>query len=82
MNSKSRLAAIATVAAIPVATPALAVAQGLQTGTAENREQLHRYGSSSPGYVPYYSPWAYGLGANAEVPGSPSVAQPYGYGWQ
>jgi len=68
MNSKSRLAAIAIMAAVGVAMPALAFAQ-LQTGTAANRAQLYGYGSAPSQFVPYYGPQA-GLGAHAEVPGS------------
>jgi hypothetical protein len=72
MNSKSKLAAIAIVAAVGVATPTLAFAQ-LQTGTAANREQLYGYGSSPSRFVPYYADRANGLGAYAEVPGSAFV---------
>lgn len=68
MNSKSRLAAIAIMAAVGVAMPALAFAQ-LQTGTAANREQLYGNGSAPSQFVPYYGRQA-GLGAHAEVPGS------------
>jgi hypothetical protein len=73
MNSKSKLAAIALVAAVGVATPALAFAQALQTGSAANREQL--YGSSPGQFVSYgrQADRANGLGAYARVPGSASV---------
>ena len=76
MNSKSKLAAIALVAAVGMATPALAFAQALQTGTAANRAQL--YGSSPNQFVPYgrYAYRTNGLGAHAEVPSSASVTQP------
>ena len=84
MNSKSRLAAIAIMAAVGVAMPALAFAQ-LQTGTAANREQLYGYGSSPSRFVvPYYADRANGLGAYAEVPGSAFVtrARPGGHFWR
>jgi hypothetical protein len=76
VNSKSRLAAIALVAAVGVATPAFAFAQAVQTGTAANRAQL--YGSSPSQFVSYgqYAYRANGLGAHAEVPSSASVTQP------
>lgn len=64
--NKSKLAAIAVVAAVSVAAPALAFAQALQTGTAANREQIYGYGSAPNEFVPYYRN---GLGAFAEVPG-------------
>jgi len=76
VNNKSKLAAIALVAAVGVATPAFAFAQALQTGTAANRTQL--YGSSPSQFVPYGQN-AYrtnGLGAHAEVLSSASVTQP------
>ena len=73
MNSKSKLAAIAIMAALGVAMPALAFAQ-LQTGTAENREQLYGNGSAPSQFVPYYGRQA-GLGARAEVPGSAFVTR-------
>jgi hypothetical protein len=71
MNSKSKLTTLAIVAAVGVATPALAFAQALQTGTAANREQLFGYGSSPSQFLPYYggqADLANGLGAYAEVP--------------
>lgn len=76
MNSNSKIAAIALVVAIGVATPAFA--QGLQTGTAANREQLYGWRSGPSQFVPYgrYAYRANGLGAYAEVPASPFVAQP------
>jgi hypothetical protein len=73
MNSKSKLAAIAIMAAVGVAMPALAFAQ-LQTGTAANREQLYGCGSSPGGFVPYYGRQA-GVDAYAEVPGSAFVTR-------
>ena len=60
MDKKSKLTAIALVAALGVAMPAVAFAQ-VETGTAANREQLYGYGSSRSGF-----------GAYAEVPGSVS----------
>lgn len=66
MNTKSKLAAIAVVAAVSVAAPALAFAQALQTGTAANREQLYGYSPAPNEFVPYYGN---GLRAYAEVPG-------------
>ena len=79
MNSKSRLAAIAIVAAAGMAMPTLASAQ-LQTGTAANREQLYGYGGSRGGFAPYYGRQA-GEGAYAQVPGSPFMtpARPGGH---
>jgi hypothetical protein len=65
MNSKSRLAAFALVAAIGAATPAVAFAA--------NHAQLHR---SSPSQFVRYgrnADRANGLGAYARVPGAPSV---------
>ena len=53
MNKKSKLAAIALVAALGVATPVVASAQGLETGTAANREQLFGYGPSRGGFSAY-----------------------------
>ena len=73
MNSKSKLAAIAIIAAVGVAMPALAFAQ-LQTGTAANREQLYGNGSAPSQFVPYYGRQS-GLGAHAEVPGSAFVTR-------
>jgi hypothetical protein len=74
--NRSKLAAIAFVAAVGVAMPAFAFAQALQTGTAANRAQL--YGSSPSQFVPYgqYAYRANGLGAYAEVPSSASVTRP------
>jgi hypothetical protein len=71
MKSKSKLAAIALVAAVGAATPAFA--QALQTGSAANRAQL--YGSSPSQFVPYgrQADRANGLGAYARVPSSASV---------
>jgi hypothetical protein len=79
MNSKSKLAAIAIIAAVGVGMPAVAFAQ-LQTGTAANREQLYGYGSAPSQFVPYYGRQA-GLGAHAEVPRSAFVtrARPGGH---
>lgn len=82
MNSRSKIAAIALVTAFGVATPAFA--QGLQTGTAANRAQLYGWSYGPSQFVPYgrYAYRANGLGAYAEVPGSPSVTQPgAAYGW-
>jgi hypothetical protein len=70
MNKKSKLAAIALVAALGVATPAVAVAQDLETGTAANREHLFGYGPSRSGFSAY-----------AEVPGSVS-GRHGGYLWR
>ena len=70
MNTKSKLATIAIVTAVGMATPALAFAQALQTGTAANREQL--YGSSPGEFAPYYgrqADLANGLSSHAEVRG-------------
>jgi len=75
MNSKSRLAAIAIVAAVGVGTPALAFAQALQTGTAANREQLYHYGSPPSQFVGRQADVANGLGAYAAVPGATRHAQ-------
>jgi hypothetical protein len=71
MNSKSKLAAIAVIAAVGVATPAFA--QALQTGSAANRAQL--YGSSPSQFVPYgrQADRASGLSAYARVPSSAFV---------
>lgn len=77
MNSKSKLGAIAILAAVGVATPATAFAQELQTGTAANREQL--FGNGSPGYVPYYGRQASGAGAHAEVRSSPFLTRRGGH---
>jgi hypothetical protein len=65
MNSKSRLAAIALVAAIGAATPAVAFAA--------NHAQLYRASPSQ--FVPYgrNADRANGLDAYARVPGSASV---------
>jgi hypothetical protein len=70
MNSKSKLAAIALMAAA-VATPAFA--QALQTGSAANRAQL--YGSSPSQFVAYgrRADPANGLGAYAKVRNSALV---------
>lgn len=79
MNSK--LATIAVVAAVGMATPTFA--QELQTGTAANRAQL--YGWSGPSQFAPYGRYAYranGLGAYAEVPGWPFVTRPGPYGWR
>ena len=72
MSRKSKFGAIAMVAAVGMAMPALAFAQ-LQTGTAANREQLYGYGSSPGQFVPYYG--RQGLGAYAEVPRSAFVTR-------
>jgi uncharacterized membrane protein len=68
MNSKLKLAAIALVAAVG-ATPAVAFAQELQTGTAANREQLFGNGAS-------------GFGAYAKAPGSAFVSRHGGHIWR
>jgi hypothetical protein len=69
----SKLAAIALVAAVGVATPAFAFAQALQTGSAANRAQLYGYSPSQ--FVSYggQAARANGLGAFAKVPGSAVV---------
>lgn len=73
MISKSRLAAIALVAAVGMATPALA--QGLETGTAANRAQLYGPGAVQSEFVPHVrrADRANGLSAYAMVPGSTVV---------
>jgi hypothetical protein len=81
MNSKSKFAAIALLTAVGVATPAFA--QGLETGTAANREQL--FGTSPGQFVPYYGRQAYranGLGAYAKVPRRAFVTRPGRHGWR
>jgi hypothetical protein len=78
MNSKSKFAAIALLTAVGLATPAFA--QGLETGTAANREQL--FGNLPSQFVPYYGRQAYranGLGAYAKVP---FVTRPGRHGWR
>jgi hypothetical protein len=75
MISKSKLIAVAFVAAVGVATPAFA--QALQTGTAANRAQLYGFGSVPSRLVPYgrRAGRASGLGAYAMVPGSAFVTR-------
>lgn len=81
MNCKLRLAAIALVATVGAATPTLASAQALQTGSAANREQL--YGSSPSPFVAYgrQRARANGLGAYARVSGSAFVTGNGGSGY-
>jgi hypothetical protein len=73
MISKSKLAAIAFVAAVGAATPAFA--QALQTGTAANRAQLYGWSSAPSQVVPFgrRADRANGLSAYAMVPGSAFV---------
>jgi len=70
MNCKSKVAALALVAAVGLATPAFA--QALQTGTAANRAQLYGWSSGPSQFGPYgrLADRANGQGAYAMVPGS------------
>jgi hypothetical protein len=75
MISKSKLAAIAFVAAVGAATSAFA--QALQTGTAANRAQLYGFSSAPSQFIRYgrRADRANGLGAYAMLPGSAFVTR-------
>jgi hypothetical protein len=75
MISKPKLAGVAFVAAVGMATPAFA--QALQTETAANREQLYGFSAAPSQFVRYgrRADRANGLRAYAMTPGSAFVTR-------